>query len=183
MAWTLARRWLTCCYCLDVGLQYYANIFIHFEPIAPLNSSEPADTSGLPPYLVPGSSWEPEWRDNNPSGWELLKNPWTLAERGDLYTLEYLAWSDPEQLHRGDRDGWTPLFSAIRKGHLHVVKFLVEHGADVNGRSGISSQRTPLAVAYKHQGKNHPISKYLRMKGAVLKPNLGSFMTSMNTEL
>lgn len=124
----------------------------------------------LPPYLVPGSSWEPEWREANPSGWELLKDPWTLADRGDLHTLQYLAWAFPNELHKRDREGWTPLFSAIRKGHLDVVKFLIDQGADVNAVTGVQSHRTPLEAAHEHLGKQSPISKYLRMKGALLKP-------------
>jgi hypothetical protein len=153
---------------------------MHFEPIAPLNATEPVDGSGLPPYLVPGSSWEPEWRESFPSGWELLQDPWTLADRGDLYTLQYLAWADQMQLHKSDEGGWTPLFSAIRKGHLHVVKFLIEQGADVNAQSDINSYKTPLAVSYKHHGQHSSMSKYLRMKGAVLKPMLD---TSTSSEL
>ena len=163
--------------------QFYANIFIHFEPLASLDATEPADSSGLPPYLVPGSSWEPEWKEMYPSGWELLKDPWTLADRGDLYTLKYLAWSDPTQLSRADGQGWTPLFSAIRKGHLNVVKFLIEQGADINAVTGISAYRTPLAVAYEHHGEESSISKYLRIKGAILKPIPESIMSSPRADL
>jgi hypothetical protein len=164
--------------------QYYANIFIHFEPIAPLNSTIPASSSGLPPYLVPGSSWEPEWHEVHPRGWELLVDPWSLAERGDVYTLQYLAWADPKQLHRVDREGWTPLLSAIRKGHLPVVKFLVDQGADVNALTGIQSHRSPLAVAYKNHGIHGVISKYLRMKGALIKPQRDdATMASSSSEL
>ncbi|GKY97510.1 hypothetical protein MPSEU_000709200 [Mayamaea pseudoterrestris] len=163
--------------------KFYANIFMHFEPIAPLNATEPAGSSGLPPYLVPGSSWEPEWREMYPKGWELLNDPWTLADRGDLYTLQYIASFDPMQLHRGDREGWTPLFSAIRKGHLNVVKFLLQQGVDVNALTGIESHRTPLDAAVKHHGTEAPVSKYLRMKGAVLAPIVENCISLEHSEL
>jgi prolyl 4-hydroxylase len=51
----------------------YANVFAHFEPIGPLDPDEPGTydpTHDLPPYLIPGSKWEKNWRKNNPMGWK-----------------------------------------------------------------------------------------------------------------
>ena len=66
---------------------------------------------------------------------------------------------------------------------MNVVKFLIDKGADVNAMTGISAHRTPLAVAYEHHGKDSSISKYLRMKGAVLKPVPESIMSSPRSDL
>lgn len=147
---------------------FYANIFIHFEPFAKLN--EPIATfpyrEALPPYLIAESSWEPEWREMNPSGWDLLQNPWKLAERGDLYTLKYLLTVDPSQLHRYNVKGWQPLFFACKQGHLEVVKFLVEKGAKVNAISTIRPYRNPLMIADEYLGKDSSVSQYLRQQGA-----------------
>lgn len=149
---------------------YYAGIFMHLEPIASLTSSKHVVNYNLPPYLIPGSSWEPEWRESNPDGWTLLKNPWLLAERGDLRTLEYLAMVDPSQLHKPNSNGMLPLFFACQEGHLDVVKFLVEtHGADVNSvaiRQTDNSLLTPLAIANNKLGEGNVISEYLLSKGA-----------------
>ena len=51
--------------------RFYANFFIHFEVLGPLDeSSNDYDPSlRLPPYLIPGSDWEEEYRKNNPNGW------------------------------------------------------------------------------------------------------------------
>lgn len=49
---------------------YYANIFIHFEPIEQLNEEE--DSNGhltLPPYVLPGSPEAEHWKEDNPTGW------------------------------------------------------------------------------------------------------------------
>ena len=33
-----------------------------------------------------------------------------------------------------DTEKWTPLHAAATCGHLHLVKFLIDHGADLLGR-------------------------------------------------
>jgi hypothetical protein len=54
--------------------RFYANFFIHFEVLGPLDGEIKYDPSlGLPPYLIPGSKWEDEWRKNNPKGWSKVR--------------------------------------------------------------------------------------------------------------
>ena len=40
----------------------YVNVFLHFEPIGPLDDISKAgpQENGLPPYVIPGGSWEEE---------------------------------------------------------------------------------------------------------------------------
>ena len=63
----------------------------------------------------------------------------------------------------------TPLINATRYGHLSMVKFLVEQGADVNKavRDGYvmrSEKRSPLLMA--RRGGHQKIAEYLVMNGA-----------------
>jgi ankyrin repeat protein len=37
-------------------------------------------------------------------------------------------------MHLRDKAGWTPLHFASGKGHLNVVRVLVDHGADMNAK-------------------------------------------------
>jgi prolyl 4-hydroxylase len=54
--------------------RFYANAFLHFEPIGPLDGDAPLQLgeNGAPPYIVPGSIWEKEWKQDNPNGWPLV---------------------------------------------------------------------------------------------------------------
>lgn len=53
--------------------KFYANIFVHFEPIEPLDPDTTPNTydpeADLPPYLIPGSKWAQTWRHSNPEGY------------------------------------------------------------------------------------------------------------------
>ena len=155
--------------------QFYANVFVHFEPIGPLvlddNTSattELEEESALPPYLVPSSSWEEEWRRENPDGWQLLKNANLLAQKGDLTTLEYLAWRAPASLRVPDDNGWQPIHEAARFGHLDILKFLVEEqGIDVNERTRMPGASSPLVIARRYLRKAHPVIDYLQKQGGV----------------
>ena len=48
---------------------YYANLFIHFEPIDP-HPDSPEPEADIPPYIVPGSIWQASWMRENPRGWK-----------------------------------------------------------------------------------------------------------------
>ena len=46
---------------------------------------------------------------------------------------------------KADKDGWTPLHWAARKGHLAIAKLLMSYGADLNAREKYG--RLPIRVA------------------------------------
>lgn len=58
-----------------------------------------------------------------------------------IATLE----ADPKLAYASDREGWTPLHIAAAVRSPELVAWLVEHGADVNGRG--KDGRTPLDLA------------------------------------
>jgi prolyl 4-hydroxylase len=148
--------------------EFYANVFVHFEPMGPLDDSQvEINKSGLPPYVLEGSSWEPEWRDANPKGWSLLSKPKTLVEKGDMSTLQYVAKMRPSILHEADAMGWQPIHEAARQGHLDILQYLVDNGADINAVSKVRRGYAPLSIAQNHLGDDHPVTKLLVSLGAV----------------
>ncbi|ORX85055.1 ankyrin, partial [Anaeromyces robustus] len=56
----------------------------------------------------------------------------------------------------------TPLIAACTKGNEKIVKYLIDHGADVNKKN--MNNRTPLIMAFEHGNKS--IIKYLVEHGA-----------------
>ncbi|CAB9517636.1 Ankyrin Repeat [Seminavis robusta] len=149
---------------------FYANAFLHFEGIGPLNDLTKCgpNQDGLPPYIVPGSFWVDDWKKRNPKGWTLL-DPFKAVVAGDIRTLEYLAYSNPQSLLDKDSNGWTPLHEAARHAadNLDIVDFLLRHGANLQERTGTDQHddnkngKLPLEIAREFLGKDHPTTVYL----------------------
>ena len=144
--------------------RFYANIFVHFEVMGPLDATERVDANGLPPYIIPGSTFDTEWRRDHPQGWDLLSNVRKLIAAGDVRTLEYLAQVAPDELDKPDPNGWKPLHEAVRINMLEVTQFLVENGADPTESTHphLENGWTPLKIAVSNHGENSPIATYLR---------------------
>jgi cyclase len=64
------------------------------------------------------------------------------ARNGDLSKIQILVQEKPDLVHLKDEEGRTPLHWASRGIHLDILKFLVEHGAEINARD--DGNVTPL---------------------------------------
>lgn len=158
--------------------RFYANIFIHFEPTGEHLSEggwEEIDDF-YPPYILPGSPEQDNWRRANPSGWK-MHSP-SSAEVGklqghvaaavnDLEALEQLAAADKRALHARDRNGWQPLHEAVRAGHIDAVRLLIEHGADINAVTHGGAGVSPYHIAVESHSPAHPVAKFLASMGAI----------------
>lgn len=62
------------------------------------------------------------------------KDTWTLnaLQNGDIQAIQQRVLAEPAYLARPDGWGDTPLLTAIHVGHLGLVEFLLQHGADPN---------------------------------------------------
>jgi prolyl 4-hydroxylase len=178
--------------------RYYANIFIHFEPVghtlrhndktagiqdknqvatARRASGHEVDQgeSDLPPYIIPGTPEESNWRRYHPSGKRSEQRSFTTgstsihlaAQNGDLETIKRAVAKDKSVLSQTDSNGWTPLHEASRAGHKEIVKFLYESGADINARTNNGDGGTAIWWAKKSLGEDHEIISYLESLGGI----------------
>lgn len=131
--------------------------------------------SDLPPYLQKSSPEEQNWRDENPDGWEppyplLPPEAHAAAKEGRLEELrEKLANAEAKQklLEERDQQGWQLLHKGVAGGNTDVVELLVNEGAPLNSRTHGGYGETPLRIAEKRFGSQHPVTKYLRNLGAL----------------
>jgi prolyl 4-hydroxylase len=160
--------------------KFYANVFVHFEPLGAFHK-DPDDFSpdvhyqeealdsldeGLPPYVIPGSDWEPRWRTANPDGWKLLHSD---LRRGvtskDLRKIDNLYIQDPDSIHELDANGWSAMHEAARAGHVEVAEYLHARGLDVTIKTGHGKGQTAAALALQHHGAESAIYKFFEELG------------------
>ena len=162
--------------------RFAANIFVHFEPTGRtiFNETESRDlneaaskNNDLPPYIIPGTPEEAVWRRENANGHGGSKKTFGTgsleahhaAQHGDVGLLTRLVGEQKHLATAEDANGWTPMHEGARGGHVSVVQFLYENGADVNHRTNKGRGGTPLYYALQRHGDDHPVSKYLASVG------------------
>jgi hypothetical protein len=161
--------------------RYYANVFVHFEPTGrPLNYANYDYVEDLddffPPYIMPGSLEEENWKRRNPTGWHQASPSaahidtlpaFAAAAQNDIETLAKIAADNKRSLMAKDRNGWQPIHEAARGGHKEAIEFLVSNGADINVRTHKGTGVSPLHIALNAHDEEHPVAKYLIGKGAI----------------
>jgi hypothetical protein len=168
--------------------RFFANIFIHFEPTGRhvyhrSDDPEKEIMNNLAPYILPGSPEEENWRKRNPHGWRQPSpssanadnKPEThaAAQKGDIDALAKIAAKNARLLQSKDQNGWQPIHEAARSGHKETVELLLKHGVDMNARTWQDKGSSPLNLAIKTHGEDHPVSKYLQSLGALnIEPEL-----------
>ena len=178
--------------------RFYANIFIHFEPVghslrhnAKTNGGGDVDEkyrdalkrgvvghendhhdSDLPTYITPGTPEEDHWRKMHPTGDRSKRRSnvtgstlaHTAAQAGDLESLQAEVKRKKNIVNEQDSNGWAPLHEGARGGHLDVVKYLVDNGADVNKTT--NNGGSALWWAKQNLDEDHPVIEFLESIGA-----------------
>jgi len=72
------------------------------------------------------------------------------AYEGDLKKVKEIIDRDPNQINVQDAQGYTPLHLASGKGHIEIVEFLLNHGANIELE--ICTGDTPLTLATRFAG-------------------------------
>lgn len=153
-----------------------ANVFIHFEPIGPVGG-QVQTTGDLPPYVIPGSPAEQDWRDSNPKGHRVMGKRGSFATgstelhqhviEGNWDKLLEVLDKHEHLINVRDENGWTALHEAIRKGETSAVELLLNRGAEINLRTGkTESGESPLTLAEQFHGPDHEVTQLLVSRGA-----------------
>jgi ankyrin repeat protein len=87
---------------------------------------------------------------------------WQAAYDGDLEGVK-AAVAQGAGVNAKGKGGFSALLAASRNGHFEVVKFLVEHGAEVDERHNSREKTSLLAAAFDG---HYDIVKYLHEHGA-----------------
>jgi len=72
------------------------------------------------------------------------------AHGGDLKRVREIIEKDPSQINVQDVGGFTPLQLASGKGHIGVVEYLLEHGADTELGNNVGYRPLSLAAKFGH---------------------------------
>jgi prolyl 4-hydroxylase len=156
-------------------------VFIHFEPIGPV-AGQIEFTGDLPPYVIPGSPEDAQWRKRNPDGHQVVgdrsfatgsTDAHQYAILGDMDKLQRILDINADLVNVRDKNGWTPLHEAVRKGNEKLVELLLDRGAEVNARTGERGDGgTPLWWARKYHPEDSPVMRLLRERdGKVYEPS------------
>jgi prolyl 4-hydroxylase len=137
------------------------------------------DANGMPSYILHNSEEERRWQASHPSGKRSDRSKpasfttgsteaHLAARDGDVNYLSQIAKNARHKLTLKDENGWQPLHEAARGGHVPAVKFLTEHGSDVNERTNHGVGGTALYWVEKKHGKDHPLARLLKEHGGVV---------------
>ncbi|KAJ2841813.1 hypothetical protein J3B02_005771, partial [Coemansia erecta] len=61
-----------------------------------------------------------------------MANIWTAASDGNLSRVQELVEKDKSLVNAKDQNGYSPMHAASSWSHLHVLKYLIENGGNVN---------------------------------------------------
>lgn len=82
------------------------------------------------------------------------------AAQGNMHEVQRLLKAKPSIVHSQDENGWQAIHEAARGGHLEVMKYLVQNGADIHRRVG--NGYSALKIAQEHLKPDHEAIRYLQ---------------------
>eukprot|EP00599_Poterioochromonas_sp_BG-1_P000097 CAMPEP_0173147108 /NCGR_PEP_ID=MMETSP1105-20130129/8909_1 /TAXON_ID=2985 /ORGANISM="Ochromonas sp., Strain BG-1" /LENGTH=411 /DNA_ID=CAMNT_0014061471 /DNA_START=140 /DNA_END=1375 /DNA_ORIENTATION=+ len=161
--------------------RYYANIFVHFQPLDHARMNELDQTAreiieqGKEPVSVRRRHMPQRSLKNTPSmntmstssaeasNFELGQLFRVAAAEGNLELVQSLLARDPTLIYSADENYWQALHEGIRGGKYRVVKYLVENGADLNWKT--ANGGNALWLAKQTLSNDDEIIRYLESLG------------------
>ena len=81
------------------------------------------------------------------------------AGNGNLEKLKTIAKKRKDAIFQPDWRGHQPIHEAARRGHMEVVKWLIDQGADINAKT--TKGMDVLELVEHHLGEDHPMYELL----------------------
>eukprot|EP00339_Tiarina_fusa_P001681 CAMPEP_0116998590 /NCGR_PEP_ID=MMETSP0472-20121206/1610_1 /TAXON_ID=693140 ORGANISM="Tiarina fusus, Strain LIS" /NCGR_SAMPLE_ID=MMETSP0472 /ASSEMBLY_ACC=CAM_ASM_000603 /LENGTH=547 /DNA_ID=CAMNT_0004697791 /DNA_START=170 /DNA_END=1809 /DNA_ORIENTATION=+ len=154
--------------------KFYANIFVHFEPISDHEGDVPLY---IDPAIAGAAMYQAMMEDRTTHyGKQNVINleVHMLAGNGRTQELRQIVERDPKFIDAQDEMGWQPIHEAARGGHIETIHYLLERGADVNARNLHGA--TPMYIAASFNGHESDVVRFLHGRGALheepVHPNL-----------
>ncbi len=112
----------------------------------PAWDGEKRDLSGVPPVPVGGPADYPIHAATGIGyGQGFPSNAHRYVPDGWLPAVRYLVEELGADVNQRDEEGYTPLHNAASRGDVEVIRFLVEHGADVTAVSRVGQTTADMA--------------------------------------
>lgn len=147
-----------------------ANIFVHFKPLIHdelnrlddeerIRRGEPVSINRRHGRLRTNQAAPPSNRRVTDE--EVFR---IAAAQGDLAEVRKLLEAKRDILHKQDENGWQAIHEAVRGGHIDVVKYLVQQGADIGHK--VKNGGSTLWLAKENFKSDHEMVRYLLSIGA-----------------
>jgi prolyl 4-hydroxylase len=148
---------------------HFANIFVHYEPLDHAEMNRAAAAHMNIPSGVRRSDYDAEEEEEEEDPEEVRRDVefralHLAAAKNDYGTVKRLLEHDLSLVRRKDNNGWEPLHEAARSGHTGMVKFLVDHGADIGSLT--NHGESALWWAKRTLSPGHSTISYLEGIGA-----------------
>lgn len=147
----------------------YANIFVHYEPVdhaemnIKLRDRNAAVGVHMKEYHGDDDADTPPVQQLSAQEEERLAINFAAASNS-LHDVMLFVERDINSVHTTDENGWQPIHEAVRKGNTQIVKYLVDHGADIGSLT--SNGGSPLWWAKRLLPNGHSTISYLQNIGA-----------------
>jgi ankyrin repeat protein len=121
--------------------------------------------------------------ENDGAPLAVLRQAMAAAAKGDVDAVAALVADHPRLIDQRDGDGATMVWTAARRGRLPLVRWLTDHGADIEipGSAVHMTQVTISPYCIAVRSRHHQVARFLRDHGAQVDVFGAAFLGDLDT--
>jgi ankyrin repeat protein len=121
--------------------------------------------------------------ENDGAPLAVLRQAIAAAAKGDVDAVAALVADHPRLIDQRDGDGATMVWTAARRGRLPLVRWLTDHGADIEipGSAVHMTQVTISPYCIAVRSRHHQVARFLRDHGAQVDVFGAAFLGDLDT--